>query len=270
MTSLQRNIQMQPDYCFYATLLDAYQNYLNSDKVWEKYWGWSENPPHTLEEFQEEQFQSFINTLNRVPFDSEAADRGTAFNEVVDCLIENRTSNKINVEKLYPPKDDKHELHTPAPYALKVEYNNREFVFPLDLCWEFARYYEGAVTQQYVEALLPTKYGAVKLYGYIDELMPDCVHDIKTTSSYSVGKYKENFQHLVYPYCLNMGGCKVNKFEYNVVEFSGKNHTTYTELYVYDEERDTKRLREHCEDLICFINDNRHLITNKKIFNIYE
>lgn len=261
---------MQPSYCFYATLLDAYQNYLNSDKVWEKYWGWSENPPHTLEEFQQEQFQSLINTINRVPFDSEAADRGTAFNEVVDCLIEHRKSDKIEVEKIYPEKDERYEFHVSSPTALKVTYNNRDFVFPMALCREFANYYQDAVTQQFVEGILPTSYGNVKVYGYIDELMPDCVHDIKTTGSYSVGKYKENFQHLVYPYCLNQSGCKINKFEYNIVEFSGKNYNTYTELYTYDEKRDTERLREHCESLICFLNDNRELITNKKVFNIYE
>lgn len=43
---------------FYATLLDAYQNYLDSDIIWSKYWGWSENPPHTPEEFKKIQFQS--------------------------------------------------------------------------------------------------------------------------------------------------------------------------------------------------------------------
>ena len=262
-----------PDYCFYATLLDAYQNYLNSDKIWEKYWGWSDNPPHTLEEFQQEQFHGFINTLNRVPFDSEAADKGTAFNEVIDCLIEKRNSKKIRVEKVYPEKDGRYEFHVSSPIALKVFYNDREFVFPMALCRELANYYEGAVTQQFVEAELPTQYGVVKLYGYIDELMPDCVHDIKTTGSYSFGKFKENFQHLVYPYALNRGGCKIDRFEYNVVEFDKSRYDkyeTYTESYVYNDERDTQRLREHCEDLICFINDHRHLITNKKLFNIYE
>ena len=254
---------MQPNYCFYATLLDAYQNYLNSDKIWEKYWGWSDNPPHTLEEFHQKQFQGLIDTLNRVPFDSEAADKGTAFNEVVDCLIEHRNSDKICVKRVYSEDNE-------YPIALNVLYNNREFVFPMELCREFADYYEGAVTQQYVEAELPTKYGIVKLYGYIDELMPYSIHDIKTTGSYVVGKYKENFQHLVYPYCLHRGNCKINKFEYNIVEFSGKNHSTYTELYIYDDERDTRRLTEHCEDFICFINDNKHLITNKKLFNNYE
>ena len=78
----------QLNYCIYATLLDAYWGYLNSDVIWEKYWGWSENPPHTPEEFHELQFQELIDRINRKPFDSEAADKGTAFNELVDALIE--------------------------------------------------------------------------------------------------------------------------------------------------------------------------------------
>ena len=260
MIKKQRNMQ-QPNYCFYATLLDSFQNYLNSEKIWEKYWGWSENPPHTIEEFKQEQFQGLINTLNRVPFDSESADKGTAFNEVVDCLIEHRTSEKIEVERVY--SEDYFHL-----IALRVKYNERQFDFPIAICKEFANYYQGAVTQQYVEANLPTAFGIVKVYGYADEIMPDCIHDIKTTSSYSVGKYKENFQHLVYPYALNKGGCKISKFEYNIVEFDKKGgYNTYTETYTYNEERDLPRLVECCEGLICFINENKHLITNKKLFN---
>lgn len=250
----------QPDYCFYATLLDAYRNYLDSDKIYEKYWGWSENPPHTSDEFRQLQFQSLIDTINRIPFDSEAADRGTAFNEAVDTLIENRPSNKATITEIF-------ELGNTYPVALEVIYNNKTFIFPMPLLRELANYFRGAVTQQYVEAELPTKYGTVKLYGYIDELMPSSVHDIKTTGSYSVGKYRDNFQHLVYPYCLNKSGCKIDKFEYNIVEFSGKNHNIYTELYNYDDERDTARLKEFCEDLICFLNDHKDLITNRKIFN---
>lgn len=261
---------MRPNYCFYATLLDAFQNYLNSDKIYEKYWGWSDNPPHTLEEYRDKQFNGFIDTLNRVPFDSESADRGTAFNEVVDCLIENRKSDKIKVEKLYKESKEKYEYIISSPHALKVTYNNRDFVFPIELCREFANYYKGAVTQQYVEANLPTSKGVVKLYGFIDELMPNSMHDIKTTTSYYVGKYKENFQHLVYPYALNKEGCYVDIFEYNVVEFVGNKYYTYTESYTYDERRDIPRLQEQCENLISFIEDHKDLITNKKLFNIYE
>ena len=42
-----------------------------------------------------------IDRINRKPFDSEAADKGTAFNEVIDCMIENRKSETVQVEKIY-------------------------------------------------------------------------------------------------------------------------------------------------------------------------
>lgn len=255
----------QPNYCFYATLLDAFQNYLDSELIYDRYWGWSENPPQTLEEFKEQQYQSFIDTLNRVPFDSEAADKGTAFNEIVDCLIEHRNSDKVKIEKIYSSavNDD-----TPSTLvALQATYHNREFTFPIELCREFANYYKGAITQQYVEALLPTSFGLVKLYGYIDELMPHSVHDIKTTGSYYVGKYKKHYQHLVYPYCLMESGNEITAFEYNIAEIGKNNYKTYTESYVFNPERDIPVLRNTCEELIRFILDNKLLITNQKLFN---
>ena len=77
-------------YKFYATLLDGYQDYLRSSEIYQEYWGFSENPSKTEDEFEVEQLQGLINRINRVPFDSEAADKGTAFNEVVDCLVLNQ------------------------------------------------------------------------------------------------------------------------------------------------------------------------------------
>ncbi|MBE6294248.1 MAG: HNH endonuclease [Bacteroidales bacterium] len=250
-----------PDYCFYATLLDAFRNYVDSELIYEHYWGWSENPPHTLDEFREMQFQSLINTLNRVPFDSEAADKGTAFNEVVDCLIEKRMSEKVEMSRVY--NDD-------VLTGIKAVYNDREFIFPIALCKEFANYYKGAITQLYVEAMLPTSLGIVKLYGFIDELMPTSIHDIKTTGSYYVGKFKKHYQHLVYPYCLINSGNNIKTFEYNVAEIGKSGYKTYTELYEFNEERDIPILRNHCEELIRFIQDNRDLVTNKKLLNINE
>ena len=150
----------QLKYKFYATILDSFWGYLNSDVVWEKYWGWSENPPHTPEQFHELQFQELIDRINRKPFDSEAADKGTAFNELVDALIENRKPNKMNVER-----NAENTCYT-------VVYNNRTFVFPISLCREFVDYFKGALTQIRVEAILPTAYGNVLVYGLIDELMP--------------------------------------------------------------------------------------------------
>ena len=56
---------MQPNYRIYATLLDSYFNYLNSDVIYERYYGWSENPPCTEEEFRQKQFQELIDRINR-------------------------------------------------------------------------------------------------------------------------------------------------------------------------------------------------------------
>ena len=271
----------QPSYRFYATILDAFHGYLNSDVIWEKYWGWSENPPHTPETFHELQFKELIDRINRVPFDSEAADKGTAFNEVIDCMIEHRTSEIAKIEKIYkvnkfgacdmfgkPLYCDEEQSNEVV--ALKVTYNSREFTFPISLCREFANYFKGALTQQRVEAILPTAFGDVLVYGLIDELMPTTVHDIKTTGSYSVGKFKDHFQHLVYPYALMQNGSDVRTFEYNVVEFNKSGYVvdTYTETYVFNPERDIPILTTHCEEFIRFLEDNREFITDRKIFGL--
>lgn len=248
----------QPKYRFYATILDAFWGYLNSDAVWEKYWGWSENPPHTPEEFHELQFKELIDRINRVPFDNEKADRGTAFNELVDALIEKRKPSKMEVER-----NAENTCYT-------VVYNNRTFVFPISLCCEFANYFKGALTQIRVEAILPTAFGDVLVYGFIDELMPTTVHDIKTTGSYTVGKFKDHHQHLVYPYALMQNGSDVRMFEYNIVEFNKGGYVvdTYTETYVFVPDRDIPILTSHCEMFISFLEENRNLITDKKIFGL--
>lgn len=248
---------MKVDYKFYATLLDSFMDYQDSDAIYDKYWGWSENPPHTPEEFHQLQFQGLIDKINRVPFDSEKADKGTAFNEVVDCMIEHRKSEKVKVEKVIV------DNHVIAIYSV---YNNRSFSFDINLLREFANYYKGALTQQYVEAVILTSKGNVLIYGYIDELMPTSVHDIKTTSQYYVGKFKNHSQHLVYPYCLIQSGNDIKTFEYNVATIGVNGYQTFTETYVFNPERDIPILTQRVEDLIQFVEDNKNLITDKKIF----
>lgn len=269
----------QPNYQFYATLLDAFAGYINSSIIYQEYWGFSENPGKTEQDFEAEQFQSLIDRINRVPFDSEAADRGTAFNEIVDCMILGCQSEKMQIERVYQEivghQDTGVETkpmlvpvgHTTEVVALKATYNNRTFTFPISLCREFADYYKGATPQVLTSANLKTMYGTVRLYGYIDELMPTSVHDIKTTGKYSVGKFRHNWQHLVYPYCLIASGCPIYDFEYNVAEFPKYGEIkTYTESYRFDPEQDTDRLTQHCEQLIEFLEANRHLITDTRIF----
>ena len=251
----------QPKYKFYATILDSFWGYLNSGIIYQKYWGFSENPEHTEEEFQQKQFDELINRINRVPFDSEKADRGTCFNELVDALIENRKPNNVEVERV---AGENNRLW------YRAIYNNRTFVFPVSLCTEFSNYFKGALTQQRVEAVLPTCFGDVLVYGLIDELMPMTVHDIKTTGNYYVGKFKDHFQHLVYPYALMQNGSDVRTFEYNIAEFNkgGFPVGTYTETYLFNPERDIPILTSHCEMFIAFLEENKDLITDKKIFGL--
>ena len=249
----------QPRYNIYATLLDSFQGWLSSSEIWHEYWSFSDDPSKTEEDFEKEQLQSLLNRINRVPLpweDSEAADRGTAFNEVIDCLIAGRKSDKMEM------------VSNKETGLIQVSYNKRIFYFPIALCREFAEYYKNAVSQVYVEATLPTKYGDVLLYGYIDELMPSSVHDIKTTSKYKAGKFRNNWQHIVYPYCLIENGNNVSEFEYNVAMFgSGNSYSSFTEHYRYLPEKDLPRLITVVENLIDFIESNRNLITDKKIFN---
>jgi len=258
-------------YQFYATLLDAYSDYLHSDDIYSEYWGYSEEPPFSEEEFHEKKRLELINRINRVPMaweDSEKADRGTTFNEIVDCMILNCKSKKMDIERICDIDDNTNVI------ALRATYNEREFTFPIKICREFANYYKGAISQVYTEAVLPTKYGDVKLYGYIDELMPSSVHDIKTTGKYSVGKFKNNWQRVVYPYCLNANGNKVYDFEYNILlineRVSGDIYETFIEYYAYFPKTEIPLLTTHVESLIEFVEVHRELITDLKIFNKHD
>ena len=247
-------------YRIYPTLLDSFQDLLDSDIIYERYWGYSENPPLSLDEFRDKQFQGLIDKINRVPFESEAASKGTAFNEVIDCIVQHRNSKNASVKRV---KDEYGKV-----LGLNATLNGSTFYFPVSLVREVAGYYKGALAQQYVQAILPTVFGDVLLYGYIDYVMPFCTHDLKTTGKYYVGKFKDHWQHRVYPYALLKNGCDVPDFEYNIVELGKTWYNTYTESYSFVKERDIPLLTRHCEDFIRFLNDNRSLITDKKIFNL--
>lgn len=236
---------------FYATLLDTFQGYLNSSELYQQYWGNSKDASKTEEEFENEQFHNLLNTINRIPHEiNEKADRGTAFNEVVDCIILKKKSEKMDISS------------NSVTGLITVKYDGFTFQFPTALCREFSNYFNGAIPQVYTEGILETKYGNVLLYGYIDELMPLAIHDIKTTTQYHAYKYRKNWQHRVYPFCMNQMGNSVRTFEYNITDFNN----TYTEVYVYEPDRDIQELRIFCERFIEFLYMNSELITDKKIF----
>lgn len=281
-------------YSAYATLLDGLQSYLDAEKTYNKYFT-SDNPSMTVDEWCDKMYVDLINKINRVPFASEAADKGTAFNELVDALIKRplgdrqkdgdmeygnisfdvailqikgrRKDDPIQEREFYVVvfDPDKAKREACASLAEEVKPQLREpqtFNFDKVITDEFVEYYDGALPQVFVKGTLETHYGIIDLYGYADELLPFSCHDIKTTKSYHSGNYKEHWQHIVYPYCLHQMGVNIDHFEYNVTNFK----ETFSEVYVFNEERDIPKLRDICERFIQFIETNRDVITDTKVY----
>lgn len=211
----------QPQFKFYATLLDAFQWYRDSE--------------------QETAFQDLINKINRVPFSSEAADKGTAFNEIVDKVAHG------NVEL--------EQMSNEAYFG--------GFSFKRSIVEEIASEVKGAIPQVYCKGYLQTRYGLVELYGYIDELMPfPTIVDIKCTGNYDYGKFTKNWQHIVYPFCLHQQNGVNYQFTYLITDYQ----RTFSEDYFFNPETDTIRLRSFVEEFIDFLLQHKELITDKKVF----
>ena len=247
------------NYQIYPSLLDAWQTYLDAEDNWNEWYGSSDDPKVSCDEYLEQARRELIDRINRVPFESEAADRGTAFNEVIDCLILGRKTEREDMEMTFTEE------------TVTVVFKGQTFVYDANLCRELASDYKGAIPQYQCVGVIPTMYGDVTLYGYIDELLPDSVHDIKTTKNYAAFKFRNHWQHIVYPFCLQYEGVGLSAFQYDVVKWgSGKGWSFFTEYYEYVPERDIPRLREHIEGLLTFVLTHRDLITDKKIFNALE
>lgn len=249
----------QPDFRVYATLLDSYRSMVESEEVWLAYWGNSSEPPHTPEQFHWLQVEQFIDGLNRVDgVPSMPASKGTAFNELVDSLVECRAPRLDNVEKVR----DEYGLVT----AITCGLDGFDFTFPLWVVRELAGRYEGALCQYLTRGTMRTALGTVELYGYIDELLPDRVVDIKTTGRYEFPKFRHNAQHLVYPYCLRQEGMDIRRFDYDVVVFSKYGAPEqFRETYTTRDD-DEVRLRSRVEELCGWLDEHRALITNDSVF----
>ncbi|HRS68433.1 MAG TPA: HNH endonuclease [Paludibacteraceae bacterium] len=225
--------QLKPNYKFYATLLDSFTRYLNSDS--------------------DEALQELLNKINRVPFTSEAAEKGTAFNELVDLLKKVDTGLPENV--LLITKRD------------VEQYYYKGFDFKKHVVDGFVDRYKWAKDQVFAEAILPTSKGNVLVYGFIDEVLPGgLMTDIKCTSKYDFPKYLQNWQHIVYCFCMHENGIPAPYFIYDVTDYSNN----YEESYMYNPDKDIPRLVEVCEKLIDFIELQKENITDKKIFALDE
>lgn len=265
--------QKQPKYKFSETLFDAFYNYENSNYLWEKYWGYNEAPSITQEEYNKQQFDTLINEINKTSINNIELDRTIAFKEIIDCINQKRTSELFEVKRVFADgviggKND-YET-TKSIIGFQVCYHNNYFFYSKDLCSEFCNYFKGSISNKRFESVLSTTRGNIIIYGFIDKLMPFSIHSIKLAHSYNVGKYKNKFQHLIYPFLVLSNGIEVRNFEYNIAVLDKTNMLidSYTETYVFDDNKDMEKLTEYSEHLVDFIEDNKSLITNEEIFNI--
>lgn len=211
---------MTPSYKIYITLLDSYQRYLDSESS--------------------DSLQELIDRINRKPFVSELAQKGTAFNEIVD----------LGIRGLLP-----------SHLLSKEEVVHGNFSFPVKVVSEFVNKFQGAFSQYRTEAILRTSKGEVLLYGVVDELLAFKAYDIKCTGRFEYPKFTKNFQHRAYPWILRKNGIMVETFEYAVTDYS----QTWTEEYAWRDGYE-QELVGACERFIDFLESQRALITDKKVF----
>ncbi len=245
----------QPNYTIYPSLLDKFASYINSSQIYQEYYGFAESPEVSEEEFEQQKFRELINGINRVPFESEAADKGTMFNEVIDCIVENRKSDKMQIVK-----------NDAAP-AIQVHWKNWMHSFNVEDCKTIGKSLKGATCQDYQEGFIETKYGFVKLYGFSDFILPFRIVDLKTTGKYTAFKFRNNWQHIVYPFLLHYNGIFISDFTYLIYKWTKSGGDFFEEEYTYNQETDLPKLVDFVEMFVEFLENNNHLITDQKIFN---
>lgn len=286
-------MSQQVNYKFYPSILDKFQSFI--DLSIEDYFyqdengGWHKNYNESTGEYHysdEEVYdlakQDLINAINRVRTTSEAACKGTAFNELVDALINNKKSETLKTTKIYYDVNGNFIRSewplNPEVFKLagvQAEIEEYKFIFDIDLLKEAAEYLKGSINQVYTSSTIDTKYGKVLLYGYIDELRQNKVYDLKTTKKYEFGKYSKYWQRHIYPYCLvESGECTdIESFEFTCYQLYGGTEKTqtikgkcYPEVYTYNHLQSKSMIQSHCERFIEFIEENKSLITDQKIF----
>ncbi len=255
-------------YNIYPSLLIKYQELLDYEYLYNEYWGNSDDPKYNLEEFYLIQEANLINSINRVPFENEAASCGTAFNEIVDCLIENRKSSREDC--IIKSKKDNN-----GNTVIEARIHDFVFDFDLQLCRETADYFTGSIPQYLAKAVMSTDYGNVLLYGFADEWVSSQMFDIKTTGKYSWGKFEKGWQRHVYPWCAIESGdaTEIESFTYYVIEWAYqrkgeplKAKGVYLETYTYNHEESGVMIREILESFIGWLLSRRIFIQDQRIF----
>lgn len=168
------------------SLLNKMSDWLNSDEIYNKFWGEAERPAMDADGFRAKQLAELLSYINREPQPpSEAADRGTALNEIVDRLIDRGSRPDIEVLK--------------GTFFYLCKVGDFSFRFDTALVDSLALMFKTATPQYHLHHLYKMDGYAVDLHGYADYISPTMIWDLKTTGKYEGEKYAQNWQRWVYP-----------------------------------------------------------------------
>lgn len=207
---------MDYKYAFYPTLLDSYFRYKRSE--------------------DELSFIQLFDKINKVEQElDEERLKGIAF----EGLINEMVCGPI------------------TPIAVDDVYEYEEFNFSEDLVNKIYNKLKRCSTiQSYKEKIIDTPKGKVKIYGVFDYEFPQMMADLKTTKSYSYGKYENNMQHKFTALSTDL-----KEFNYIATDFE----YMFTENYwLTDKVR--KQAIDDIVEFIEFIEYFKKYITNGKLF----
>lgn len=120
---------------------------------------------------------------------------------------------------------------------------------PYDECVkEVAEYIKGSISQVHVE----TEIAGGIVHGYIDFLRGNQIYDVKTCSSYDVGKYLGRNQHLVYLYALRNDN--IRRFQYMITDF----RNVYKEDYFYNPNIE-KQLTANIREFLTYLENDKEM-----------
>lgn len=240
-----------PKYRFSPSLLDKFIRLESAEKIYEN------SNAESLEEVRERLRKELLDTINKVKGEpSKAMLKGIAFENLCDLIAGNKKWTAEDDDSISLCGEDEAWFYEVMKdgHLFKFDYQAVQYVSSL---------IQDALTQQFVEGTISTCFGGVRLIGYVDALIRNIVKDIKCTGIYNFGKFEKSMQRYVYPYCLEQMGCKVDFMEFII----HTNDHVYVETYLHDSIVAESNIIEVCERFIDFIESNKELITDRRIFN---
>lgn len=200
------------NYRISPSLIQKVMDWANAEENYDKYWGRSESPSLTLEEYQEKQTAELVAYMNGDPTPpSEAADRGTCLNEIIDCMIGNEPNGNVQ--------------WTEEPYCYRARTADFSFDFDKPFVDSLALMFKNSVAQYHLRHTYDLGTYSVTLHGFADYIFPTMIWDLKTTSKYEAEKYLNGIQRLLYPVVAVDSGAmtRCDTFTYYAIEMRADN-----------------------------------------------